>query len=676
MKPLKITIYTEGLEFNGDTLKYSALGGSETAVICVAEELNKLGHKVTVFNNCDNPRNYNGIEYHKVSEFDSYREKPTDIFICSRFFQVLRKEINSKVNIYWTHDAPPAFNVHDFMTALPFIDKIFVVSDYQKELYKKSFSLPEKIFFDTKNGINLEWFKEKTKRDNNKLLFMSSFERGLEQLLLMFPKIKKTNPKAELYVSGYFNPLLNSITKDMHDRTINKMARMEGVHFLGYLNKEEMIKELKSARLLLYPSICPEIFCILAIEAQMAGTPMIATNFAAFPETVEKAGVLIKGGASKASYQTKYIKAVNELLSNGEEWKRLSEYGKRRAKEFTWKQIIEEWQEYFYKELEKVEKRKVPTISLCMITKNAQKTLYRCLESVKDHVDEIHICDTGSTDDTIKVAKTYTNNVREIGWRDDFAWARNESIKNAKGDWILWVDADECLINGHLLKKYILRDIVEGFIVKQSHEASDAGNGYHVDRPIRFFRNNIGMKFVGCVHEHPGKDINHHIDIVSEILSADIRHDGYITEEVRRKRFERNWPLVLKDRKVNPKRKMGLLFLARGYLNKATQELEKNNGEINSKVLEYCKKVKDIHLKHFKNPTNNMFYRHTHQFYDKALTICREGYEIGWMLAGDENPLPRGIRAPFQKRRFQNVKEIKEFFSAKIDELAHQRGWK
>ena len=84
-------------------------------------------------------------------------------------------------------------------------------------------------------------------------------------------------------------------------------------------------------------------------------------------------------------------------------------------------------------------------ISLCMIVKNEEAYLEECLTSVKDLVSEIIIVDTGSTDKTKEIAKKFGAKIIDFTWIDDFAAARNASIKQATGDWILVLDADEVI---------------------------------------------------------------------------------------------------------------------------------------------------------------------------------------------------------------------------------------
>ena len=85
-------------------------------------------------------------------------------------------------------------------------------------------------------------------------------------------------------------------------------------------------------------------------------------------------------------------------------------------------------------------------LTLCMIVKNEEATLPRTLASVKDVVDEMVVVDTGSGDRTCEIAREFGARVYHFEWCDDFAAARNECLKHAKGDWILVLDADEVLV--------------------------------------------------------------------------------------------------------------------------------------------------------------------------------------------------------------------------------------
>ena len=97
-------------------------------------------------------------------------------------------------------------------------------------------------------------------------------------------------------------------------------------------------------------------------------------------------------------------------------------------------------------------------VSLCMIVKNEEEVLSRCLDSVKAFTDEIVIVDTGSTDGTRKIAADYTDRVFSFTWIDDFAAARNYAFSQATGDYLLWLDADDFVSPDNAKKFLALRE--------------------------------------------------------------------------------------------------------------------------------------------------------------------------------------------------------------------------
>jgi glycosyltransferase involved in cell wall biosynthesis len=139
------------------------------------------------------------------------------------------------------------------------------------------------------------------------------------------------------------------------------------------------------------------------------------------------------------------------------------------------------------------------TISTCLITKNEENYIENLLRSIKNISDEIIIVDTGSTDKTMEISRKYTNKIFSIKWEDDFSKARNESIKYASSDWILYLDADEILDyeSSKKIKKYLSLLDNKPYII--------VGNIILPDKTsfIRtvLFRNNYNIKFREKIHE-------------------------------------------------------------------------------------------------------------------------------------------------------------------------------
>src|SRR5262245_15241204 len=144
-------------------------------------------------------------------------------------------------------------------------------------------------------------------------------------------------------------------------------------------------------------------------------------------------------------------------------------------------------------------------LSLCMIAKNEEANLSACLASVADLVDEMIVVDTGSTDRTREVATAGGARVYDFTWVDDFAAARNESIRHATGDWILWLDGDEHFDeeNRHKLRalKANLNGVEAGFVMKQRSWAASSRQAPTLVDQLRLFRNLPAIRWEYRVHE-------------------------------------------------------------------------------------------------------------------------------------------------------------------------------
>ncbi len=191
--------------------------------------------------------------------------------------------------------------------------------------------------------------------------------------------------------------------------------------------------------------------------------------------------------------------------------------------------------------------------SLCMIVRNEEKMLRDCLESVSGLVDEIILVDTGSEDKTIEIAKEFGAEIFNFPWLDDFAAARNESLKHARGEWILYLDADERIspLNIEKLRKALSEaDEKLGALlctIESLHYIDEDNQELHRGAYPRLFRN-LGypkIKFTGRVHEQISPSIR---DAGLGMLGSDIViiHEGYnTTKDVMESKIKRNYKLLL-----------------------------------------------------------------------------------------------------------------------------------
>jgi tetratricopeptide (TPR) repeat protein len=195
-----------------------------------------------------------------------------------------------------------------------------------------------------------------------------------------------------------------------------------------------------------------------------------------------------------------------------------------------------------------------------MVVRDEEKDLPRCLDSVRGVADEIVVVDTGSSDQTVAIARRYGAIVREIPWKNDFAAARNHSLQLASGDWVLYLDADEALLpdGRHLLPTLLSDPAAEGyFLTIQSLLGPRDEGQYQVDQIFRLFRNRPHYRFIGPIHEQIVSVIQN-MTPGAVLLPSPLRivHYGYLDEYVQGKRkHQRNLRLLqdsLKDRPGDP----------------------------------------------------------------------------------------------------------------------------
>lgn len=145
---------------------------------------------------------------------------------------------------------------------------------------------------------------------------------------------------------------------------------------------------------------------------------------------------------------------------------------------------------------------KVLKISLCMIVKNEQKYLERCLNSVKKLVDEIVIVDTGSSDKTVEIAKKFTDKIYFYTWHNDFAAARNFSFSKATNEYVMWLDADDIFPENQIVKFLEKKEkLCEDFIkIKYITNIDSNGNTIHSNYRARIIKKGK-YSWKGEVHE-------------------------------------------------------------------------------------------------------------------------------------------------------------------------------
>jgi GT2 family glycosyltransferase/Tfp pilus assembly protein PilF len=207
------------------------------------------------------------------------------------------------------------------------------------------------------------------------------------------------------------------------------------------------------------------------------------------------------------------------------------------------------------KEIPVGEKRN--SLSLCMIVKNEEKHLPQCLGSVRDLVDEILIVDTGSGDKTREISTAFGAKVYEFPWRGDFSAARNFSLGQARGKWILILDADERIgakdlpdlrklpgqkgnrrvAYSFVTRNYTTNPEVQGWIPNEGIYEEEKGTGWFPSEKVRLFPADSRIRFQGVVHEGVRSSLVDH-SVAIEESCIPIHHYGKLDEQRERKKGE------------------------------------------------------------------------------------------------------------------------------------------
>lgn len=268
------------------------------------------------------------------------------------------------------------------------------------------------------------------------------------------------------------------------------------------------------------------------------------------------------------------------------------------------------------------------TVSVCMIVKNEGRVLARCLESVA-FADEIVVVDTGSQDRSVEIAKSMGAKVFHYEWQDDFAAARNFSMEQATGGWILQMDADEEFHQADIpkLRAILDRGDVDGvhLVIRNFFPSPAVQTDKSVENPMsyphsvnhfpRLVRNRPDIRYTGTIHEG--------FTTLDNVLISDVSifHYGYAQEDDRKaRRFERNRRMTLKNVEDNPDDPLAHYYAATTCL----------SSNLHEEAERYFLKM--IELSDSEHPRQKHFYQMANAHL-ATLAVLRHDYETVERLA-------------------------------------------
>lgn len=580
---MHIVIGCGAMPFGPNTPNVRSLGGSETAALELAKALAAKGNNVHLF--CNLPplgapdawpdgKALAGVTYHLVAGFGKYvNEVEHDLTIGVRDPQFMALEAKSKKKVLYAHDIFTKRGMGRALDQMGWcMDEIWTVSEWHRQQIHEATGFPLENIVALRNGIvryddmipvEDEAFKL---RGNKHLIYAARPERGLDNLI-MPGGVMDNLPDFTLTVCMYEH--YPEHMREYYEKIMARMRAMPNVEFAGGKPNHELRSMISMATAYIYPTQFEETSCILAREAIEQRTPIMTTKAGALPETLGDCGLyfedwLVANGLTEPEKGTPgwcklFASFFREAVNNTALVASVTDKMSKRT-DLYWDGVADIVMEHAEP------KQETQTLAAAIIAMNNEDTILKCLNSLIGSVDAIQIALGPCTDGTADVIHKFADDhpdipvsmidvpkiePRKFGFDD----ARNASLKGLEQyDWILWIDTDEYLVGN--LRKYLRNNYLQSYLISQHHfTVEPRGKAPQIDRPARLFRNNIGFKFKGHIHEHaeideggPGRAYLCH--------DVDIGHTGYKDEATRKERFDRNWPFLQWEHEEPVQRKL------------------------------------------------------------------------------------------------------------------------
>jgi len=704
--------------------------------VSMARALARRGHRVSVASARDTTDRVAGVDYLPNASLTAHlRDRPCDLFLSCRHHDILNQPIAARMVGLWYHDYVDAYASGDPLRARSRASFSLFLSRFHQESFERRIRGLAPCAAITSNGVDFKAVDAVLAgvpaAGPLRFAYASRPERGLDYLLReIWPRARARYPDAELLISTYDSPRSASTELTRHYALCDHLARTTpGVVRLGALPRREFWRRLAECRALLYPTGFPEVSCMVALEAQALGVPVVTTDAFGLAETVGCRDTRVAGRIHGREYTQTFLDIVSRLVDDPAFFSSTQEAGRRhvRPETHSWDAIAASWEDIVEDQFSRrFERHKagvlrrllregdhegaralqagddlsrvrrtapLPKVSATILVKNEESHLRRCIESIEAVADEIIIGDTGSTDLTLEIARSLgferhtadgpppRRRIVDIPF-EDFAQARNALAGHADGDYIFWQDADEVLVNGAQLRAWIDDNVFfDALKIEQRHVV--AFGSLASDYPSRCFRPDTPegrLAWYGCIHEIVEAGENTLPERMATLPDIYVLHSGYADPRVvESKSRVRNHTLLLKDRTLNPRRYPGFTYGIRTYLQIAQREIAAA-GRMTRKAYLYLNLGYEIwhhHVRHFPFP----YQQHAFEFSRQILgELARHGLalrvtgevpiEADFGFAARRGALdvaPGDV--PRARMCYATVDELRQTFNARCNEL-------
>jgi glycosyltransferase involved in cell wall biosynthesis len=330
--------------WTGRDILTKGVGGSETHVIEMARYIQQSGHfDVVVFCNTTEEDTFEGVRYKPLSEFAEFIQSTHVMHCCiSRFSEYIPLAIRGQTeHIYLVvHDVTPSGIV---IPMHPKLKRIFCLTEWHADYLKQIFPQMAHIITHHYYGVDFERFLKPSTKVPHRFIYSSFPNRGLHQLLQMWPRILDEVPDAELHIyADVDGAWVNSVAAiEMEKiRGLLKVADMtnQRIVYHGWVDKQTLASAWLSSDVWFYPCTFKETFCLTALEAAITRTLVITNDLAALQNTVGNRGFIIPGDASTEEWQQLAVKGIAAVLRDTNQRMDLIERNYQWASRMSWKE--------------------------------------------------------------------------------------------------------------------------------------------------------------------------------------------------------------------------------------------------------------------------------------------------------------------------------------------------
>jgi glycosyltransferase involved in cell wall biosynthesis len=340
---LKISFFAGNLlPIHASILDERPMGGTETAVIRLAEKLKNLGHQVRVYTSAENPPP-SEPQYLPLQEIE--KSEPIDVFVSVRDWIPLFYRVPAKKRMFWTGDSYDQFSNYGLgdRRVIQQVDHFLAVSQWQADEICSRSGFPKEKVYKLPNGIERDWFLESLPKIEKRLIYSSTPYRGLQFVPPLFRWLHEKIPDVELRVFSSYK--IYDQNQDF-SALKNELQSLPNTKIQESILQKDLAKEFLQAGILFYPCHFEETSCITAIEAMAGGCVPVTSRLGALAETIAEAGVLVDGTPSEAAYVKSFLEASLDLLNHPERLHDLSQKGIERSKRHDWKHIAKDFEKF------------------------------------------------------------------------------------------------------------------------------------------------------------------------------------------------------------------------------------------------------------------------------------------------------------------------------------------